>query len=330
MKELYRQIDQLDMDAENELITVTEGELTGLEILLKDGSLIWSSADASPVLSGQVDTENLFREKLTRNIRLVVCGSGFVGQSVIRLAKFLGWQVTALDDREEFAQKAKAAGADHVICGEFGESLRGIESDNSTCFVIVTREHQYDRACLDQILSKPSGYVGMMGSHKRVALMRENLIGNGADPAKVGQIHGPVGLSIGAQTPEEIAVSIVAQIIQERAASFRGTSFPDVLADALRDLCAGEQRAVMAVIISRQGSTPRQTGTRMLVYPDGHTVGTIGGGLMEAEVIRQAKKAFEDPARFRPHVITVDLSGRPGAFADMICGGITKVFLEML
>ncbi len=330
MKELYRQIGRLDMDADNELITITGGEMAGLQILLKNGSQIWSSEQTDPAWSEKVDPKDIFREKLTRNLSLVVCGCGFVGQSVIRLAKFLGWQVSALDDRETFTGKAQEAGADKVICGEFGTSLAQISSDSSTCFVIVTREHQYDRACLEKILRMPSGYVGMMGSHKRVAILRESLVNDGFDAQKVAQIRGPVGLPIGAQTPEEIAVSIIAQIIEERAASFRGTSFPDTLSDALKDLCAGKQRAVMAVIISREGSTPRQTGTRMLVYPDGHTAGTIGGGLMEAEVIRQSVDALKDPDAFSPRTITVDLSGRPGAFADMVCGGITKVFLELL
>ena len=68
----------------------------------------------------------------------------------------------------------------------------------------------------------------------------------------------------------------------------------------------------------------------MLVYPDGHTVGTIGGGIMEAKVIRTAVTCLEQPSAFRPFSITIDLTGKTGEYADMLCGGMTQVFLELV
>ena len=264
------------------------------------------------------------------SFRLVVCGCGYVGQSVIRLAKFLGWNVTALDDREEFVSMARLAGADEVICGPFGETIPKTASYSSTCYVVVTREHRYDRECLDAILAREPGYVGMMGSHTRSDRMRQSLAESGVDKEKIARIHAPVGLEIGAVTPQEIAVSIIAQIMQEKAKFLQGSAFPPDLMAALKEEGPDGSHAILALITAQRGSTPREAGARMLVYPDGKTVGTIGGGLMEAEVIRRALQSLEDPSSFRPYTITIDMSGRPGSMKDMVCGGVTDVFLELL
>ncbi len=329
MKELYRRVRHLDMNKENEMITITAGALAGHHILFTDGAQVYTTGPDYADIQDQVKPDQIFRERLTQSIQLVVCGCGFVGQSVIRLGKFLGWNVTALDDRQEYVMMAEEAGADRVLCADFESSLRPFQSGEATCFVIVTREHQFDKICLNQIMGKPFGYVGMMGSHRRAAMVRETLISEGVSKERVDLLCAPVGLAIGAQTPEEIAVSIIAQIMQKRSASQSGSSIPDVVMDALRKLEAGSGRAVMAVVISKNGSAPRDPGARMLIYPDSHTVGTIGGGLMEAEVIRRAVSALESPS-FVPETITVDLSGKKGEPAGMQCGGVTEVFLEIL
>lgn len=330
MKELYRQIRHLDLNRENELITVTRGPMAGLEVLLTDGVQTWSSAPDMDHVLDQADPSQIFRERLTQSIRLVVCGCGFVGQSVIRLGKFLGWHVTGLDDRREYTAKAKDLGADQVICGSFESILPSLPSGSSTCYVIVTREHSCDRTCLEQIMKKNFGYVGMMGSRKRVAMMKTYLTGAGVSSSLVDQIYAPIGLQIGAQTPEEIAVSIIAEIMQKRASLIEGSIITDEMAKALRVLCDSDEHAVMAVVTSKKGSGPREPGARMLVYPDGHTVGTIGGGLMEAEVIDRAFTALGDPSSFRPGCITIDLSGKKGEPEGMVCGGVTEVFLSLL
>ena len=330
MKELYRLIDSLDMNRKHELVTVTGGAHAGLKLLLTDGEVIWSSDPACSDIPEKARPESVFRERLTHAVRLVVCGCGYVGQSVIRLAKFLGWNVTALDDREEFVSMARLAGADEVICGPFGETIPKTASYSSTCYVVVTREHRYDRECLDAILAREPGYVGMMGSHTRSDRMRQSLAESGVDKEKIARIHAPVGLEIGAVTPQEIAVSIIAQIMQEKAKFLQGSAFPPDLMAALKEEGPDGSHAILALITAQRGSTPREAGARMLVYPDGKTVGTIGGGLMEAEVIRRALQSLEDPSSFRPYTITIDMSGRPGSMKDMVCGGVTDVFLELL
>lgn len=330
MKELYDRIRHLDMNRENELLTVTGGEYAGLHVLFTDREPVWAGRDDFEELTKQIDPGYIFKERLTQSTRLVVCGCGFVGQAVITLGRFLGWHVTALDDRSEYAQKAQDLGAEMVIEGSFGSSIESLESDGGTCFVVVTREHQYDRDCLDQIMKKSFGYAGMMGSHKRAAMMKKNLIESGVPQEQVDQLYTPVGLSIGAQSPEEIAVSIIAQIMQVRAQAQNGSSIPDTVMDSLKELHENGGHAIMAVVTAKKGSGPREPGTRMIVYPDGRTAGTIGGGLMEAEVIEKAVRFLEDPSSFRPCTVTIDLSGKKGEPAGMLCGGITDVFLELL
>ncbi len=329
-KELYRRIRHLDLNRKNELVTVTDGAMAGLHVLFTDDRQVWSSGQDFAAVKDQIDPAHIFLERLTQSIQLVVCGCGFVGQSVIRLGKFLGWSVTALDDRREYADMAKEIGADRIECGDFAASLKKIDSGESTCFVIVTREHQYDVECLEQIMGKEFGYVGMMGSRKRADMVRKHLADSGFDSKKAALLHAPVGLSIGAKTPEEIAVSIIAQIMQDRALSQNGSNIPDVMMDALRNLEDSPGHAVMAVVTEKRGSGPRDPGARMIVFSNSRTVGTIGGGLMEAEVIRQAVDILKDPSQFQPGTITVDLSGKKGEPAEMLCGGITKVFLEVL
>ena len=123
MKELYRLIDSLDMNRKHELVTVTGGAHAGLKLLLTDGEVIWSSDPACSDIPEKARPESVFRERLTHAVRLVVCGCGYVGQSVIRLAKFLGWNVTALDDREEFVSMARLAGADEVMISSKARSV---------------------------------------------------------------------------------------------------------------------------------------------------------------------------------------------------------------
>ena len=122
--------------------------------------------------------------------------------------------MTVLEDRPYFADRAREAGADLVLCDAFEKSLQGIAGTPDTYFLVVTRGHRFDRACLEQILKKPYAYVGMMASRGRSALLKKQMAGDGFDRKALDEMHTPVGLSIHAETPEEIAVSIVAELIQ--------------------------------------------------------------------------------------------------------------------
>lgn len=117
--------------------------------------------------------------------------------------------MTVLEDRPYFADRVRELGADQVLCDAFSQSLERISGSADTYFLVLTRGHRYDRECLEKILHKPYAYVGMMASRGRSALLKKQMAEEGFDEKALDEIHTPVGLSIHAETPEEIAVSIV-------------------------------------------------------------------------------------------------------------------------
>lgn len=269
----------------------------------------------------------IFREKAGRTPHLVLCGGGHVSVPVIKLGKMLGFFVTVLEDRPGFADNARAAGADQAICLPFREGLARIEGDGDTWFVIVTRGHRYDTQCLESILHKRYAYVGMMGSRRRTAIVREQLLEKGYDRTVLESVHAPIGLSIHAETPEEIAVSIMAEIISIRSGKNRSEGYPEEL---LRELAAPDERKrVLAVMISRKGSAPRSVGTKMLIREDGTCLGTLGGGCMESE-IRQKALLMMRSGRENFRICRADMTAEAAADEGMVCGGAVEVALERI
>jgi xanthine dehydrogenase accessory factor len=275
------------------------------------------------------------REKLSKLLesgqdlpRLVICGGGHVALAVLKMSRMTGFSVTVLDDRPLFANEARAAGADCVICDSFAHGLAQIKGSKQTYFVIVTRGHRYDTQCLLAIFEKEYAYVGMMGSRRRIALLRQQLLEQGISAEKLGQLHAPIGLDIGAETPEEIGVSILAQILQEKNKNGSQPILTREQREALEQAAESDEPLVLATITAREGSAPRGVGTRMLVRGDGSCVGTIGGGCMEARVLGEARGMFhEDLAEKHLRVsLTDDDAGQEG----MVCGGTIEVMLEIL
>lgn len=125
--------------------------------------------------SGCEGKSRIFRERIGRIPRLVICGGGHVSAAATKLGKMLGFEVTVLEDRPKFADHVRKAGADNVICAPFKEGLAKIGGDSDTWFVIVTRGHRYDAECLEIIVEKQNAYIGMMGSKRRVAIVKDQL-----------------------------------------------------------------------------------------------------------------------------------------------------------
>ena len=166
----------------------------------------------------------------------------------------------------------------------------------------------------------------MMGSRGRAALVRRQLTEAGLDPARVEQLRAPIGLAIGAKTAEEIALSILAQIVQVKSARSLTEGFPPAILEAFRAL---QTPAVLATIVSRHGSTPREVGSKMLVLPEGRAVGSVGGGIMEYRIQQLAGKMLAGaaaPAQLAD--LTTDGTGDDVAIAA--CGGSMQVFLQRI
>ncbi|MCX8033338.1 MAG: XdhC/CoxI family protein [Thermoleophilia bacterium] len=150
--------------------------------------------------------------------QLYVFGAGHCAQPLATIASMVGFSVTVIDDRPEFANPERFPSADRVIvCPTFEQALLDLPITKDSYLVIMTRGHQHDKTVLAQALRTPACYIGMIGSKKKVAEIFNHLQTEGISAEKLEQVHAPIGLDIGSETPEEIAVSIAAELIQERA-----------------------------------------------------------------------------------------------------------------
>ena len=160
-------------------------------------------------------------EPMSGKPRLVVFGAGHVGARLAEAAAFAGWRVTVADDRADFADAKRLPFAELVITCDFHDVLGAVALDAETYVVIATRGHQHDVVLAGQLVPRPLRYLGMLGSRRKVALTEKVLRDWGVTDESIGKVHAPVGLAIGADTPEEIAVSVVAEMIAVRRAGSR-------------------------------------------------------------------------------------------------------------
>ncbi|MCS7295523.1 MAG: XdhC/CoxI family protein [Chloroflexota bacterium] len=147
---------------------------------------------------------------------LLVVGAGHIGRALAKLGNFLGFHVAVIDDREEFADPAVLPEADEVICAEYGPALDAYPIGPATHVVLVTRGHKHDEEALRHCVGRGARYLGMIGSKRRTSTVLEHLLADGFDPEELAKVRTPIGLDIGAETPEEIAVAIMAEIILVR------------------------------------------------------------------------------------------------------------------
>jgi xanthine dehydrogenase accessory factor len=146
-----------------------------------------------------------------------VFGAGHCGKSLIPLLSMVGFRTVIVDDRADFANADRFPDADLVsVPASFQNALEALPVDERSYLVIMTRGHLFDRAVLAQALRTPAAYVGMIGSKKKIAQTFEALRELGFTDDDLARVHAPIGVAIGAETPEEIAVSIAAEIIQVR------------------------------------------------------------------------------------------------------------------
>lgn len=350
-KELYQKLQSLPSDVDNYLITSLNASNFGATLLLSKEQELYRSPSWSDGIeffkeiasrmeesgisqSAKIsktgileisENQRYFVEKLANEKKVYICGAGHVSLPIIRMGKMLGFHVTCIEDRPKFAKMAEKTGADVVICEEFATALKDIAFDKDSYFVIVTRGHHYDEDCLRQILGHPYAYLGMMGSKRRVAMIKQHLLQDGFNTKEVQDIHAPIGLAIKAQTPEEIAVSIWAQIISVKNETQKGEGFGQ---DMLSGILHSEEEMVLATIISRKGSAPRQVGTKMLISPT-TTLGTIGGGCAEADAVKAAREMLL-LKNTNAQIYHINMTEEAAAKDGMVCGGVIEVLMKGL
>jgi xanthine dehydrogenase accessory factor len=150
-------------------------------------------------------------------LELIICGGGHVGQAVAKAGALLDFKITVIDDRPEFSSREKFPDPGvRLITGDFTEALRALRVTQASHVVIVTRGHRHDEICLREVIEKPARYIGMIGSRRRATTIREHLRREGVGAEHLRRVHSPIGLDIGAITPEEIALAILAEITLAR------------------------------------------------------------------------------------------------------------------
>ena len=177
----------------------------------------WISGLKAPEQKGEEKPE-CFIESIKPLPRLIIAGAGHVGRSLAHLASLLDFEITVIDDRPEYASMHNIPDADHFIVKEIGPALSALDPGPDTYIVIVTRDHVNDAEALKACINSGASYVGMIGSRKKVAIIKKRFIESRlATEEEWTKIHTPIGIPIGSVTVEEIAFSIAAELISVRA-----------------------------------------------------------------------------------------------------------------
>ena len=162
------------------------------------------------VCGGQVE---VFVEPILSPAQIVIVGGGHVGKATAHLAKWLGFRIIVSDDRSEFANKDSIPDADAYYVCPMNELSKQIKIDKRTYLILTTRGSSIDAAGLSPLLDSPAAYIGVIGSKRRWATTVKELKARGVSEERIARVHSPIGLELQAETPEEIAVSIMAEVL---------------------------------------------------------------------------------------------------------------------
>ena len=272
------------------------------------------SIDADGNAHEYIGQDGEFTSTFTYPVHLVLFGGGHIAQSLAPLALHCGLAVTVIDDRSEMKDCFPPLA--EFIHASF-EKLPGRKLNKiiNPYFCIFTHGHSYDSDCLYYCLKRKSSYIGMIGSKNKIKYCFEQMIEKGISEKKLSKVHSPIGLSINALTPQEIAVSIMAEIISV----YRKEKNACIVSPSIIKTLASEKNCVICRVLKASGSTPAREGQILVVYPQNITSGTIGGGALEEEAKKEALQCTGS------YIKTYDLS-RDGELG-MTCGGeVTVLF----
>ena len=278
------------------------------------GSLTYKDSESS-----------VFIESLSPKIQIVVCGGGHVSQALSKLCRFMNYDMIILEDREEFGNTKRFPDAKKIIVDSFDTIFKNNTFDPNACFIIATRGHSHDALCLENIMRLDFMYAGMIGSRAKIQKTKNLMLSKGFSQEDFANIHTPIGLPLGGQTPEEIAVSIIAEIIQTINSDHKS-----YLSDTIKtSIIDSHSPLVLAKIINKKGSSPRGLGSQMLIRGDGSIADTIGGGTIEYLCIQDAVKLLGQD-KPRPFIKTYVLSNEEAAGIGMWCGGVVDILFDIV
>lgn len=185
---------------------------------------ISDNGGANPVTRVDGERPRLFLDPVSGAQRLVIAGAGHIAQPVAALGAMLGFHVTVIDDRASFANRERFPSADEIVVRPFAAAIEALTLDRHCYLVSVTRGHSFDEEVVRTALQHSRGaFIGMIGSRRRVKATLERIAEGGVSQDLLDQVHAPLGMDITAETPEEIAVSIIAEIVRERRSGARDT-----------------------------------------------------------------------------------------------------------
>lgn len=226
-RDVYRAVAKLERQAKPALIVTTFSD-TGFEkSVLVQGEKIAGDGVSdevrerfpeylkrkNPSIEGGMVVEPLLFSPV-----VYIFGAGHISLFLSKIAAMVDFSVTVIDDRAEFASVERFPEAERVVVEPFDKVFDMLDFQGKEYVVIVTRGHAYDAVVLEEVMKRPARYVGMIGSRRKTRIIMEHLKERGIDPERLAAVHSPIGLAIDAETPEEIAVAIVAEMISVRRA----------------------------------------------------------------------------------------------------------------
>lgn len=244
----------LDRGAVGVVVTVMRGPATGSKLLFDEQNIIagslgnteldelvktpvaeflkshhetrmFSVSDFAPAFPLANERLLLF-ERLQPAPRLVICGAGHVGAALAKLASFIGYDTTLIDDRAEFLEGGRFPEEQIrvVVAEDWGTAVsEAIGSGRGVSVAVVTRGHNEDERCMQAVVPADPDYIGLIGSKRRTSIVIDRLREKGATEAQLKKIHAPIGLDIGAISPEEVALAIIAEIVAVRRSATGGS-----------------------------------------------------------------------------------------------------------
>ena len=207
----------------------TSGSLGDAEldsIVLAQAASFLASREETRLFSFDSFATSLLFERLQPAPQLVVCGAGHVGASLAKLAAFAGYQTTLLDDRADFLKRERfpEKQIELMLANDWGSAVReAVGNGRGVSVAVVTRGHNEDEQCMQAVVRGNPDYIGLIGSKRRTSIVIERLREAGVPDDTLRKIHAPIGLDIGAVTPEEVALAILAEIVAERRGAAGGS-----------------------------------------------------------------------------------------------------------
>jgi len=192
--------------------TITDIELPA-ETIESINKIVSKEQSARKTLSDGVD---IFIETIPEQPMVIIFGAGHISYYISRYAKSLNFRVTVCDDRAEFANIERFPQADNIVVEDFESVFDKIDVNENSYIVIVTRGHKIDETVLEKAVKTNAKYIGMIGSKRKILTIFKHLTERGISEQTLKKVHSPIGISIGAVTPEEIALSIVAELVKIR------------------------------------------------------------------------------------------------------------------